>query len=322
MRYFLLALFLIIQIHPAHAADPVPRLHVNGNQITASDQPAYLRGVSLCSLEWHNPLDQMKQARDSWSVRFLRLPVQPQEWKRVGSQNYLRDYLDPAVKICRQSSLQCIIDWHQIGPWDKAAETKDLEEFWRLVAPRYAADRNISYEIFNEPTEPTAYTEENWLAWRARAQPWVDQIREKAPHTLLLIGSPSWSQLPAFAAKNPFAGENLAYTMHLYPNHSQRKWDSLFGDAADTIPIIMTEWGWSSQDKNKGDVIYGSAESYGIPLKEYLNARPQIGWTAWSFDPLCGPAMLGPDKDMADFVKQWLAEDRLLPSSSRTPPSR
>ena len=277
---------------------------------TSSGKAVSLRGVSLCSLEWHKPLEQIEQvvsSPDRWAVNILRLPVQVQEWDRVGGDEYIKGYLDPAIQMCRKKNVYCIIDWHEINSWDKPEAVKKLEDFWARVAPRYAADKNIIYEIFNEPTEPKQKTRENWLAWKKQMDKWVRDIRKDAPHTLLLIGSPHWSQMPSFAIEDPIEGKNLAYVMHLYPNYKTSEWDSVFGDAAAKIPLILTEWGWSAEEKVKGQVISGDRTSYGEPLKAYLDARPSIGWTAWSYDPLCGPAMLGADKDMGSFVKDWLA---------------
>jgi len=289
----------------------LPRLEVEGNRLTKPDgTPVTLRGVSLCSLEWHKPLQQIKQLTtppDKWNANVIRMPVQAREWKRVGPQAYIKGYLDPAVKLCTESGVYCIIDWHDIDKWNTPETVQRLETFWKLVAPRYASNKSVIYEIFNEPTEPKARTKENWLAWRKTAQPWVDMIRKSAPDTLLLIGTPHWDQMPAFAAEAPFKGNNLAYTLHVYPNWPQKDWDNLFGKASKTIPIFVTEWGWSAQPSAWWG-IKGSKEGYGAPLRAYLDARPQINWTAWSYDPLCGPAMLGVDKDMGAFVKQWLKE--------------
>jgi len=83
----------------------------------------------------------------------------------------------------------------------------------------------------------------------------------------------------------------------------------LFGNASAKIPLFITEWGWSAQEKSWWG-IKGDQRTYGDPLKAYLEARPQIGWTAWSYDPKCGPSMLGTDKDMGEFVKAWLEESR------------
>jgi hypothetical protein len=312
MRYFFVFFAFFFVFQASAKAEPVSRIGTNGNQFQTQDGKAVsLRGVSLCSLEWHKPLEQIEQVTsspDKWAVNILRLPVQVKEWDRVGADNYIKGYLDPAIQMCRQKNIHCIIDWHEIGAWDNAENIKKLEDFWTRVAPRYAADRNIAYEIFNEPTEPKARTLENWLSWRTQMQKWVDSIRKDAPLTLLLIGSPHWSQMPSFAVEHPVQGNNIAYVMHLYPNFSVKEWDELFGTAAEKIPLILTEWGWSTQEKAKGQVIAGTRESYGEPLKAYLDTRPQIGWTAWSYDPLCGPAMLGADQDMGIFVKEWLEE--------------
>lgn len=294
------------------SAQELQRLSTKENYFQTPDgKRVNLKGVSLCSLEWHEPLKQMEQVISSpqkWNVNILRLPVQVKEWDRIGADGYIKAYLDPAVQMCRSKNMYCIVDWHEIGAWDDPVHVKKLEDFWERIAPRYATDRNIIYEIFNEPTDPKHKTRENWLLWKKQMDKWVRDIRKDAPHTLLLIGSPHWSQMPSFAVDDPIAGKNLAYVMHLYPNYPVKDWDRLFGQAAEKIPVILTEWGWSSQDAVKGEVIHGSLKDYGEPLRAYLEARPHIGWTAWSYDPNCGPAMLGSDKEMGDFVEKWLEE--------------
>lgn len=313
MRFLALSTlaFFLLPVLPLSAQD-LPRIGTKDNYFKTPDgKPISLRGVSLCSLEWHKPLEQIEQVTSSpqkWNVNVLRLPVQVREWDRIGAAGYLKAYLDPAVQMCRDKNMYCIIDWHEIGAWNDPVDVAKLEDFWERVAPRYAADRNIIYEIFNEPTDPKEKTRENWLAWKKQMDKWVRDIRKDAPHTLLLIGSPHWSQMPAFAAQDPIAGNNLAYVMHLYPNYQVKDWDKLFGDAAENVPVILTEWGWSSNEKIKDEVTYGTQKDYAEPLKAYLNARPHIGWTAWSYDPKCGPAMLGSDKEMGDFVQKWLEE--------------
>lgn len=305
----LCALMIMCASSAVMAADPLPRILTSGNQYeTPEGKPVHLRGVSLCSLDWHRPLHLLKEAATEWKPNIIRLPVQTKEWKQLKPEKYLRERLDPAVKICRDEGVYCIIDWHQIGNWNKPENTSDLEEFWKIVAPRYATNTNIIYEVFNEPTSPGASTRANWIAFRDRMQVWVDQIRAEAPHTLLLIGSPNWSQLPAFAVEDPVKGKNLAYVMHAYPgNFGPKSWDKAFGEASKSIPIFMSEWGWSTHD-SAFHIVKGTQEGFGEPLKTYFNERPHIGWTAWSFDPQCGPSMKGNDKEMGGFVKQWLDE--------------
>lgn len=305
LNLFFAVLFLSM---PAFAEE-LPRLQTSGNQFeTPEGKRVDLRGVSLCSLEWHKPLEQIQEAATGWKPNIIRLPVQPKEWAKTEPQKYLQNRLDPAVKLCGDLGLYCIIDWHAIHDWDDAEKTKALEDFWKIVAPRYATKKNIVYEVFNEPVGPKEKSKENWIAFREKMQGWVDSIRADAPYTVLLIGSPHWSQLTRFAAEDPVKGDNLAYVMHAYPNYKPKSWDKAFGDAANKVPVFLSEWGWSTVEGSI-DVIRGTKDGYGVPMKDYLQSHPQIGWTAWSYDPKCGPAMLGPDAEMGGFVKDWLSEE-------------
>ena len=102
----------------------------------------------------------------------------------------------------------------------------------------------------------------------------------------------------------------LRFLERTWPLHVLGLADELFGDAAKTIPLFVSEWGWSSHLKNIATPFYGTRGGYADPLRTYLEERPQISWTAWSYDPQCGPAMTGSDKEMGEFVRQWLEEYR------------
>ena len=304
IRLFILVLLIVFTL-PAKA--DLPRLSVKGNILVGEDNmPVTLRGVSLCSLAWHNGVSLIEQAATDLPLNVVRLPVQSREWNRVGAENYIRDYLDPAVASCTKNNVYCVIDWHIIKPWTDENTIRKLKEFWRIVAPRYADNPNILYEIYNEPTKPKARTEKNWLAWRKAAQSWVDMVRAAAPDTVILVGNPHWDQMPSFAVTHPFMGSNLVYVLHLYPQFKPKSWDKLFGKASEKIPLFISEWGWSAAPDNQKKVFAGSREEFGEPLRAYLDERPQISWSAWSYDPKCGPAMLGKDKDMLDFTRDWL----------------
>lgn len=318
-QYFILFMFVLFFSWPS-AADEIPelpRLKVDGNWLVTPDgAPVTLRGVSLCSLSWHNPmklLSDVAHKEQGWKVNAVRLPVQPEEWARLGPLAYIKERLDPAVEHCRRSGLYCMIDWHEIADWDKEDTARRLEGFWRVVAPRYADEPFILYEIFNEPIGPGKRNRKNWLAFREQAQKWVDMVRAEAPETIILIGSPHWSQMPGFAAQDPFEGEDLVYVAHIYGTWPREAWDEIFGNAAKTVPLFVTEWGWSSLARNRREPFYGTLTDYAAPFKAYVSARPQISWTAWSYDPACGPAMLGSDAEMGDFVKNWLEEENSPP---------
>jgi len=312
--FLVLMIGCLLQPAPVEASDvppPLPRLMVvDGKIVRSSDQkPVTLRGVSLCSLGWIAATKTLQSLHDNnWPANIVRLPVQRSVWEKMGAEAYFRVRLDPAVKQCKAQGLYCIIDWHLIERWNTPETDKLMHDFWRVVAPRYADETHILYELFNEPTEPSPRTHENWLQWRSAAQPWVDRVQKLAPHTPLLIGGPHWSQMPHFAVTSPLAGKNLVYTAHIYPQFKPPSWNRLFGDASEHIPIFLSEWGWSSHESEQKHLYYSTAEAFGTPLKTFVDQRPNIHWTAWSYDTLCGPAMTGKDADMGKFVQDWLIE--------------
>lgn len=307
-RLFLVPMLLGMMAASAQAAQP--RLHVAGNHLeTADGKSVTLRGVSLCGLNWQDANQDIQDASRQWGANVIRLPVQPREWERLGAETYLKEKLDPAVAQCERSDVYCIIDWHEIRGWQDAEQNARLVAFWDTVAPRYKDEPHILYEIFNEPTSPATRSRENWLKWRETAQPWVNAVRKHAPETVILVGSPHWSQLTRFAEHDPFTGDNLMYVMHIYPSWPTETWHEMFGWPSKKIPVFITEWGWSIRESESKTEYHGTQADYGEPLKAYLDARPQISWTAWSYHDDCGPAMLKKDTDMGDFVKKWLMEE-------------
>ena len=61
------------------------------------------------------------------------------------------------------------------------------------MAPRYASDQGVLYEVYNEPIATGGSS--NWNSWQPIVQEFVDVIRSHAPDNLVLVGAPNWSQI-------------------------------------------------------------------------------------------------------------------------------
>jgi endoglucanase len=281
-----------------------------------------LRGVSLVDVSVANTrprnaialTNMLTNDADGWYARVVRFPVYPNEideqpgWL-ANPDAYFNNHLDPAIQNCISRQIYCIIDWHYISDYTSSTIDTTTRAFWSYVAPRYANNPNVIFELFNEPINP-----DNWSTWKATAQPWVNLIRSFAPNNLILIGGPRWSQNMSSAASDPFVGNNLVYVAHIYPQHGgQGTWDSWFGNAANTVPFFITEWGW----QNGGAVpTSGTLSGYGIPFSNYLNSKG-LSWTAWVFDQWWQPVMfdlnynlLGGENFMGQFTKDFLFQHR------------
>jgi protocatechuate 3,4-dioxygenase beta subunit len=317
----------------------VPWLHVEGNKIKdPKGNIVVLRGISLIDLGflegWQggaiNMIDRLTNKNDSqgnspgWYPKIVRIPIYPpdsaENWPHQWNPNNDRFYTDllrPVVDYCAEKDLYVIIDWHYItDTWDKVDQTS---EFWEYMAPRFANDSHVFFELFNEPINRIDSDIENWLSVRTDMQKWVDIVRTYAPYNLILVAGPSWSQAIGPAASYPVLGDNIVIVSHLYPSHWRNPswYRTNIRTCAAVYPILMTEWGFSQSSRpDPNDLLHGSISGYGQPLMDFIEGL-QIGYTAWVASYNWGPPMFYSDwtlrcgeGEMGCFVKDALYEKR------------
>lgn len=310
----------------------VPRLHVDGRWLVDPDgAPVVLRGVSAVDPVWgtehesergRDYWETLRLATDEsagWHARVLRVPVEPRSIDAVGLDAIVEDYLDRAVDLAAERDVYVLLDYHATERYDTPSIDRRLRAFWNRVAPRYADRPHVLYELFNEPTEPAAGGIEAWRTWRERASPWVSLIRDHAPETPVVVGSPSWSSMAAYAAAEPFDHDNLLYSAHVYPSWEPDSWEETFGTPALEVPVFVTEWGYTdavADDARRSGHALGTTDEWGEPFREWLDAHENVHWCAATFDSLRRPAMFDTDWELQDgdhmgaLVKDWLADRR------------
>jgi cellulose 1,4-beta-cellobiosidase len=300
-----------------------PWLSVSGRFIRdPQGNNVVLRGVSLTDVSVADSrtrnarqlIDMATDDPNGWYARVVRLPVYPnaidgQPGWIANPDSYFNTHLDPAVQECIARQIYCIIDWHYISDYTSSTIDTTTRAFWSYIAPRYANTPNVIFELYNEPINP-----DNWTTWKTTAQPWVNLIRSFAPNNLILIGGPRWSQNLSSAASDPFTGSNLVYVAHIYPEHGgQSTWDSWFGNAANSVPFFITEWGWQQGGATPTN---GTQSGYGVPFSTYMESKG-LSWTAWVFDQFWQPVMfdqnynlLGGENFMGQYTKDFLFQHR------------
>ncbi|WP_248905171.1 cellulase family glycosylhydrolase [Halocatena marina] len=317
------------------AVIPTPPLHVDGNLIKDPDGATVsLRGVNIADPKRINVTSQARgktaeqvvtmltDTSQNWHSRAIRIPVQPVDigehppgegpspvaFTQSQLESYLTDHLDPLIEHCLARGAYAIVDYHRHRDiqWTNTSLHDEVELFWDTVAPRYADQPHVMYELYNEPQEPGMWGDPTqksnwadvWRDWKSTAQPWVDLIRSHAPDNLVLIGSPSWTQSPEGALVEPFDGSNLAYTYHVYPGHQVSQsschcWDdaTVNGEGVAQVyeeyPLFVTEFGWQ---EGAGRWI-GGTDTFGSAFLDWLEQSDAIHWTAWVGDPVWLPAM-------------------------------
>ncbi len=316
----------------------LPWLKTDGKWIKdEADNPVTLRGMSFCGFnndwgekvlpDFRHKISRVTNGVNGWYPNLLRLPIKDYHLNNF-SLAEVYQALQAGVDECVRQKVYCIIDWHAVdgeegADWQSPEMDDKTRDFWNYMAPRFKNYSNVIFELYNEPGYPKAVTEENWLNWRNKAQKWVDLIREQAPETIILIGSPLWSQITQFAPKHPFRGTNLAYVNHTYPGMEESwpqdvgmeyDWEEVFGKAADRVPMFITEFGW--QGTGEWEMGQGTTSDFGQPMKDFLNNRPNINWAIWTYDHYCSPRLADAnekvregEQEMGGFVRDWLREE-------------
>ncbi|WP_424000268.1 sugar-binding protein [Haloarcula salina] len=328
---------------PPNRQDPSgtgrPRLGVEGRWLTdPNGTRVVLRGVTTVDPWWGTKhaerrgkayWDTLELATDpdaGWHSHVLRVPVRPRSIAEVGLETLVEEYLDRVVSLARDRDVYVIIAYGATERYDTAEIDDRLLTFWNRVAPRYADETHVLFDLFSAPGQPAEDERQTWLTWRETAQPWVSQIRDHAPETPVIVGSPGWNSLTKYATADPFGDDNIVYAFHVNPSWDPDTWEETFGDLAFDIPLFATEWGYVGVN---GDGIpahlIGSTDDWGKPFRAWLTTHTNVNWCATTFDSIGQPRMfdtdwelLGGDTHMGALTKEWLAETR----TEQWPPGR
>lgn len=298
-------------------------LRTEGNKILNSKgQQVILKGVNIADPEildlktWERPNVSARSvaslATDQYFAEVIRLPIHPGSAAYPnegffsatnGHETYFKNHILPLVNDLTSKGIYVIIDLHYVS--DYANLYPKVKEFWTFMAPKFADNPKVIYEIFNEPINPN-----DWTTWKNTiAQPATNLIRSFAPHNLIFIGGPYWSSNMAGAATNPVSGTNLVYIGHVYSNQTPAMWEARYANLASKYPLFISEWGFESGGTEGGDINYGKA------FESWMRTR-NLGWTAWCFDTRWGPRMFNSDWTLKDgnggqgaFIRDLLQEE-------------
>jgi hypothetical protein len=212
------------------------------------------------------------------------------------------------AEVALAKSLGLVVAINDNDEWDPGRPpmpTGATKAFWRIVAPLYASDPQVIFDIFNEPALATVRTRlartgvaspAGWRCWRnggsacpapssAGMRTIAGIIRYHAPGSLLWADCPS--QGTSCAGLEHWllgvAGP-LAYSVHhpLGP-HDAANWQAQFGYlvTGHLAPIVIGEWtNWAAA---RGEC-WSDAPATAGPFLGYLSGL-HLGLTVWSLQP-------------------------------------
>lgn len=218
----------------------------NGQLVDKSGKGYQLRGMSTHGLTWFPEFvneSAFKTLRDDWNTNVVRLAMYVDEWGNgqcyMGNKSGSIELLEKGVDICIKLDMYVIIDWHVLNPGDPSKYTNEAKSFFETVSKRYAKYPNVIYEICNEPN--------GGASWSGNIKPYAEKIipviRKNAPNSVIIVGTPTWSQEIDKPLSDPLNYKNVMYAFHFYAATHAGLRSNVENCVAQGLPVFVSEFG-------------------------------------------------------------------------------
>lgn len=252
------------------------KLKISGTQlVNECGNPIQLRGMSTHGPQWFRNCyseESLDVLVKDWGITIFRLAMYVEEQGYITNPSGWRQWIDQYVDYCGQRGIYCLIDWHVLNPGNPNAHKSDAIDFWKYMSQKHGQKAHVLYEICNEPNGV------NWSDVKNYATDVVKAIRDNNDNTVIIIGTPTWSQDVDIASSDKVSGTNIMYTLHFYAGSHRGELRSKAQSALNNnAPIFVTEFGTSHAS---GDANYSPDETK--TWINWLNER-KISWICWSY---------------------------------------
>lgn len=218
----------------------------NGQLVDKNGKGYQLRGMSTHGLTWFPEFvneSAFKTLRDDWNTNVVRLAMYVDEWGNgqcyMGNKSGSLEMLEKGVDICIKLDMYVIIDWHVLNPGDPSKYTNEAKSFFETVSKRYAKYPNVIYEICNEPN--------GGASWSGNIKPYAEKIipviRKNAPNSVIIVGTPTWSQEIDKPLSDPLNYKNVMYAFHFYAATHAGLRSNVENCVAQGLPVFVSEFG-------------------------------------------------------------------------------
>ena len=232
------------------------KLSVKGAQLVDKNGKNFqLKGMSTHGIAWFPDFineNAFKTLRDDWNTNVIRLAMYTAEYGGYcsgGDKTYLKNLIDKGVQAATNLGMYVIIDWHILSDSNPQTNKGEAKAFFEEMSSKYKNYDNVLYEICNEPNGGTS-----WSTIKSYAEEIIPVIRKNAPDSVVIVGTPTWSQDIDQAAANPLKEKNVMYALHFYAaTHKDWLRNRVSDCYKKGLPIFVTEFGCCDASGNGGN---------------------------------------------------------------------
>lgn len=250
-------------------------LHVSGTELmNSTDKPVVLRGMSTYGMQWKPEFASTGSFRalKKLGANLIRIAMYTDEGGYLTHPEVTKEVFRAADAAIAED-MYVIVDWHILHDGNPMNNQGKAAEFFKQVSSRYADSPAVLYEICNEPNGHVTWEQDIKLY----AEEIIPVIRSNSPKSVIIVGTPAWSQDVDVASQSPLRGENLMYACHFYAGthgkELQKKIDTARSHGA---PIFISEWGTTRAD--------GDGGVFPQETQQWLRfmAERNLSWANWS----------------------------------------
>ncbi len=268
-------------------------------------------------------------AAKQWHANILRFQVSQTGLSTTNSSK-LSQYItqiEHSVALARSNGFVVILSMQDQGiscgkahPLPNAATVTA----WNNLAPHFAKDPYVIFELFNEPQNDT--TTNGWDQWlnggnlplandgttSVGHQTLVTDIRSLGANNVIIADGAGFAEklqgIPML--QDIRSGRGIAYAVHPYTyteKSEQTAWNTRFGYLTATVPVIATEWHYKlnqcgTKAQTLAPTFLSYLQSHHIGILAHAFDVPGFIITGWSWAPTtCGASGSGPGSLIKNF---------------------
>lgn len=221
-------------------------LSVNGTDLVDQRGEKFrLRGMSTHGLAWfpdYVNYNTFRFLRDDWNTNCVRLAMYTAEgggYCTGGDKEWLKSLVKNGVEYATQLGMYVIVDWHILSERDPRTYQEEAKKFFDEMSRLFADNGNVIYEICNEPNSGPS-----WNDIKSYANEIIPIIRANDPDSVIIVGTPTWSQDIDQAAASPLDFENVMYALHFYAaTHTDWLRSRMESCINGGLPVFISEFG-------------------------------------------------------------------------------
>ena len=243
------------------------------NLVNQYGEKIQLKGVSSHGLQWFNYLitDENIKTLKSYGANIFRLAMYTKEGGYVDNSN-IYDSLIKDIDLVISNDMYVIVDWHILSDNNPNMYRENAKEFFEKITSKYKDTPNVIYEICNEPNGSTT-----WDDVKSYADYIIPIIRKNSKNSIIIVGTPTWSQDVDKVIGNKVDDSNTMYALHFYAGtHKEYLREKALNALNNNVPIFVSEWGVSDASGN-GGVYLSEADIW----MEFIN-KYNLSYVNWS----------------------------------------